>query len=96
MGLPRTVDAQCLNHMVESFDLQALVCQSAVLTEQLLLSRCDTKFTKLAYSYLSHKRDASQEDSITKDDQLRTQLEDELRFLDNVIGSTDGSYTNSV
>lgn len=56
------------------------------------MSGCDTKFTKLAYSYLSHKRDASQEDSITKDDQLRTQLEDELRFLDNVIGSTDGSY----
>jgi glutathione S-transferase len=59
---------------------------------RILMSRCDTKFTKVAYSYLSHKRNASEEDSITKDDQLRTHLEDELRFLDNAIGLTDGYY----
>ncbi|GAB1541345.1 hypothetical protein NUACC21_40160 [Scytonema sp. NUACC21] len=58
---------------------------------RILMNRCDLKFVKLSYSYLSHKRTA-QQDSIVKDDQLRTQLEDELRFLDSAIGSTGGPY----
>ncbi|AFY77861.1 glutathione S-transferase [Pleurocapsa sp. PCC 7327] len=55
---------------------------------RILMSRCDAKFVKLGYSYLSHKR---REDE-TKDDQLRSQLEEELRFLDNAIGNWGGSY----
>ncbi|MBD2770695.1 glutathione S-transferase family protein [Iningainema tapete] len=58
---------------------------------RILINRCDSKFVKLSYSYLSHKRTA-EEDSVVKDNQLRTQLEDELRFLDNAISSTGGPY----
>lgn len=55
---------------------------------RILMSRCDAKFVKLGYSYLSHKRD----EDTTKDDQLRSQLEEELRFLDNAIGESGGTY----
>lgn len=53
-----------------------------------LILRCDAKFVKLAYSYLSHKR---QHDP-AKDDQLQTQLIEELSFLDETIGKTGGTY----
>lgn len=55
---------------------------------RILMSRCDAKLVKLGYSYLSHKRD----EDTTKDDQLRSQLEEELRFLDNTIGESGGTY----
>ena len=54
----------------------------------ILISRCDAKFVKIAYSYLSHKR----HDDPGKDDQLRTQLVEELCFLDKIIGSKVGTY----
>jgi glutathione S-transferase len=55
---------------------------------RILMSRCDAKLVKLGYSYLSHKRD----EDATKDDQLRSQLEEELRFLDITIGESGGTY----
>jgi glutathione S-transferase len=55
---------------------------------RILISRCDAKLVKLSYSYLSHKR--SQDE--TKDDQLRSQLEEELRFLDSAIAESGGTY----
>jgi glutathione S-transferase len=55
---------------------------------RILISRCDAKFVKLGYSYLSHKR----EEDEAKDDQLRSQLEEELHFLDNAIGNSGGPY----
>ncbi len=58
---------------------------------RILMNRCDSKFVNLSYSYLSHKR-TTEEDSIVKDKQLRIQLENELRFLDNAISSTGGPY----
>ncbi|MEC4818985.1 MAG: glutathione S-transferase family protein [Scytonema sp. PMC 1069.18] len=58
---------------------------------RILMNRCDSKFVKLSYSYLSHKPTA-EVDSMTKDDQLRTHLESELRFLDNAISSAGGPY----
>ncbi len=48
---------------------------------RILISRCDSKFVKLSYSYISHKRI----ENAASDDQLRTQLEDELRFLDRGV-----------
>lgn len=59
---------------------------------RILISRCDSKFVKLSYSYLSHKCNEAEEDSVAKDEQLRTQLEDELRFLDSAIGELGGHY----
>jgi glutathione S-transferase len=58
---------------------------------RILMNRCDSKFVKLSYSYLSHKC-STESDSIVKDDQLRTQLENELRFLDNAINSAGSPY----
>lgn len=55
---------------------------------RILMSRCDAKFVKLSYGYLSCK---STEDN-TKDEQLRSQLEEELYFLDNAIANSGGSY----
>lgn len=55
---------------------------------RILISRCDSKLVKLSYSYLSHKRT----ENAAKDDQLRTQLEDELRFLDSALSESSGSY----
>lgn len=55
---------------------------------RILISRCDAKFVNIAYSYLSHKR----HDEPVKDDQLRTQLVEELYFLDKIIGSKGGKY----
>lgn len=57
---------------------------------RILISRCDAKFVKVCYSYLSHKPDGS--DDNAKDDQLRGQLEAELRFLDTAIGKFGGPY----
>ncbi|MBD2305587.1 glutathione S-transferase family protein [Chroococcidiopsis sp. FACHB-1243] len=53
-----------------------------------LILRCDAKFVKLTYSYLSHKR----QDNPVKDDQLQTQLIEELSFLDKTIGEARGTY----
>lgn len=53
-----------------------------------LILRCDAKFVKLAYSYLSHKR----QDDPAKDDQLQMQLIEELGFLDKTIGKAGGTY----
>lgn len=58
---------------------------------RILMNRCDSTFVKLSYSYLSHKR-TTESDSVVKDDQLRTQLENELRFLDGAINSADSPY----
>jgi glutathione S-transferase len=55
---------------------------------RMLMTRCDSKFVKLSYSYLSHKRT----EDAAKDDQLRTQLEEELNVLDAAIGASSGSY----
>lgn len=43
---------------------------------RILISRCDSKLVKLSYSHLAHKRT----ESTAKDDQLRTELQDELRY----------------
>lgn len=59
---------------------------------RILISRCDAKFVKLSYTYLSHKRDETNDSIKIKDDQLRQQLEEELRFLDRAIGKLKGSY----
>ncbi len=53
-----------------------------------LILRCDAKFVKLAYSYLSHKR----ENDPAQDDHLQTQLIEELSFLNETIGKTGGTY----
>jgi glutathione S-transferase len=52
---------------------------------RIFMTRCDSKFVKLSYSYLSHKRT----EDAAKDDQLRAQLEQELNVLD-----TEGMSTN--
>ena len=58
---------------------------------RILISRCDAKFVKLSYTYLSHKQDETGDRS-KKDEQLRQQLEAELSFLDRAIGKFNGSY----
>lgn len=55
---------------------------------RILMSRCDSKLVKLGYSYLSHQRT----EDAAKDDQLRSHLEDELRFLDLAISDNKGTY----
>lgn len=55
---------------------------------RILIFRCDSKLVKLSFSYLSHKCT----DDTAKDDQLRTQLEDELRFIDTALGESGGCY----
>jgi glutathione S-transferase len=55
---------------------------------RILTFRCDSKLVKLSFSYLSHKRT----DDAAKDDQLRTQLEDELRFIDTALDESGGCY----
>jgi glutathione S-transferase len=55
---------------------------------RILMSRCDARLVKLGYSYLSHKRD----EDAARDDQLRSQLEEELCFLDKAIGESGGTY----
>lgn len=58
---------------------------------RILISRCDAKFVKLAYTYLSHKPTDSPE-STAKDEELRHALEAELRFLDETLAESQGSY----
>lgn len=55
---------------------------------RILISRCDSKLVKLFYSYLSHKCI----ENTTRDNQLRTQLEDELRFLDSALSESSDPY----
>jgi glutathione S-transferase len=55
---------------------------------RILMARCDAKLVKLGYSYLSHKHTEDE----AKDDQLRSQLEEELRFLDSAIAAFGGPY----
>ncbi|ACK70768.1 Glutathione S-transferase domain protein [Gloeothece citriformis PCC 7424] len=55
---------------------------------RILMGRCDSHLVKLSYSYLSHKRE---EDS-AKDEQLKQDLEAELRFLDQAIQKGGGTY----
>lgn len=59
---------------------------------RILISRCDAKFVKLAYTYLSHKHDETGDRTNSEDERLRQQLEAELSFLDRAIGKFDGSY----
>jgi glutathione S-transferase len=77
-------------YLCEAFDSKNLMPSTAGDRglARILMSRCDAKLVKLGYSYLSHKRDEDE----TKDDQLRSQLEEELRFLDKKIGETEGTY----
>ncbi|MEA5541977.1 glutathione S-transferase family protein [Limnoraphis robusta Tam1] len=58
---------------------------------RILISRCDAKFVKLAYTYLSHKPTDSQENT-AKDEELRNTLEAELRFLDDILAESQGRY----
>jgi glutathione S-transferase len=55
---------------------------------RILISRCDSKLVKLSYSYLSHKPI----ESTAKDDQLRTELQEELRYLDSALRESGGPY----
>ncbi|MGL5793904.1 MAG: glutathione S-transferase family protein [Waterburya sp.] len=55
---------------------------------RILISRCDAKLVKLTYSYLSHKH----HDDPAKDDKLKTELVEELHFLNQTIGTFGGSY----
>lgn len=62
---------------------------------RILISRCDSKFVKIAYSYLSHKCDPTRENGsvdLDKDNYLRANLEAELNFLNSAITSLGGSY----
>lgn len=58
---------------------------------RILISRCDAKFVKLAYTYLSHKPTDSPE-STAKDEELRNANIAELRFLDETLAASEGSY----
>ena len=72
-----------------STDVTLMPCEPARRARaRILISRCDSKLVKLSYSYLSHKR---AEDAV-KDDQLRTQLEAELYFIDQALYESGSSY----
>lgn len=78
-------------YLCEVFDDRATLMPSnsaARARLRTLILRCDAKFVKLAYSYLSHKR----QNDPAKNEQLQTQLIEELSFLDETIGKTGGTY----
>lgn len=59
---------------------------------RILISRCDAKFVKFSYTYLSHQQDEVNDENKHKEKQLQQQLEAELYFLDNAIGKFKGFY----
>jgi glutathione S-transferase len=62
---------------------------------RILISRCESKFIKIAYSYLSHKCNPTGENGsvdLEKDNYLRANLEAELNFLNSAITFCGGPY----
>ncbi|WP_013321987.1 glutathione S-transferase family protein [Gloeothece verrucosa] len=55
---------------------------------RILMARCDSHLVKTSFSYLAHKS----AENLEKEEQLKSELEAELRFLDTVIGESGDSY----